>query len=183
MEVVKKEIAKRQVMIESQFKGNIGMFLVCAELSKRNLIAMPTSRNTKGYDIVVLDPKTNTAVGIQVKCTDRKEFPVLSTNWRDYEDKIMEKIVCDFVFVDISDLDKPTYFIMADTEVKELLKSSIKKYASDYGGRHGLSWESMLNKEMTEKRKPNLWVVSLKQIEAYKDRWETITNRFETPRH
>lgn len=170
-------------MIESQFKGNIGMFLVCAELSKRNLIAMPTSRNTKGYDIVVLDPKTNVAVGIQVKCTDRKEFPVLSTYWRDYEEKITEKIVSDFVFVDISDLDKPNYFIVADTELKDLLKSSIKKYASDYEGRHSLSWESMLDKEMTEKLKPNLWVVSLKHIEAYKDRWETITNTLRTPRH
>jgi len=45
--------------IEKEFKGNVGLFLVCAEFSKRNLIAMPTSRNTKGYDVVVLNPKTN----------------------------------------------------------------------------------------------------------------------------
>lgn len=170
-------------MIESQFKGNLGMFLVCAELSKRNLIAMPTSRNTKGYDIVVLDPKTNAAVSIQVKCTDRKEFPILSTHWRDYEEKIREKIVSDFVFVDISDSDKPNYFIMADKEVKDLLKFLIKKWASDYEGRHSLSWETMLDKESTEKLKANLWVISSKYIEAYKDRWETITNRLQTARH
>ena len=50
-----------RIITERQFKGNLGMFLVCAELSKHNLIAMPTSRNTKGYDIVVLNPRTNRA--------------------------------------------------------------------------------------------------------------------------
>jgi hypothetical protein len=158
------------------------MFLVCAELSKRNLIAMPASSNAKGYDVVVLDPETNAAPGLRVKCNDRKEFPVLATNWRDYEDKITEKIVADFVFVDILDLDKPNYLIVADTEVKDLVKSSIKKYASDCEGRHGLTWELMLDKEMTEKRKPNLWVVSLKQVEAYKNIWDTMINRLRTAR-
>jgi len=166
-----------------QFKGNLGMFLVCAELSKRNLIAMPTSRNTKGYDIVVLNPETNAAVGIQVKCTDRKEFPILSSHWRDYEEKIEEKIVSDFVFVDISDSDKPNYFIVTDKELKALLKSSIKKYVSDYGDKHDLSWERMLEKEKTEKRKPDLWVIRLKDIEAYKNRWETITDRLQNLGH
>lgn len=95
--------------IKPQFKGNLGMFLVCAELSKLNLIAMPTSRNTKGHDIVVLNPQTNKAVGLQVKCTDRKDFPVLTSNWSDYEEKIEEKIMADFVFVDISELDNDTF--------------------------------------------------------------------------
>ena len=88
--------------IAPQFKGNLGLFLVCAELSKRNLIAMPTARNTKGYDIVVLNPKTKKAVPIQVKCTDKRDFPILNTHWRDYEDRIEDSILCDFVFVDIS---------------------------------------------------------------------------------
>ena len=166
-----------------QFKGNVGMFLVCAELSKRNLIAMPTSRNTKGYDIVVLNPETNAAVGIQVKCTDRKEFPILSSHWRDYEEKTEEKIVSDFVFVDISDSDKPNYFIVTDKELKALLKSLIKKHVSDYGEEHELSWEKMLEKEKTEKRKPDLWVIKLNYIEAYENRWETITDRLQNLGH
>jgi len=49
--------------IKKEFKGSVGLFLVCAELSKQNLIAMPTSRNTKSYDIIVLNPDTNRSIG------------------------------------------------------------------------------------------------------------------------
>lgn len=116
---------------EPRFKGNVGIFLVCAELSKNNLIAMPTSRNTKGYDIVVLKPETNKSVGLQVKCTDKKDFPVMSSHWKDYKKKI-EGILCDFVFVDISDSNKPRYFVLSDVEIKNLLKSKTENYLHEY---------------------------------------------------
>ncbi|MDD4877220.1 MAG: hypothetical protein PHQ86_08875, partial [Dehalococcoidales bacterium] len=106
--------------IKPQFKGNIGIFLVCAELSKLNLIAMPTSRNTKGYDILVMNPETNKSVGIQVKCTDRKDFPILSSYWKNYEEEIQRKIICDFVFVDIADLKNPGYYVLSVAEMREL---------------------------------------------------------------
>lgn len=167
--------------MKPQFKGNLGMFLVCAELSKRNLIAMPTSRNTKGYDIVVLNPETNAAVGVQVKCSDRKEFPILSSHWKDYREKIKEKITSPFVFVDISDPDKPNYFIVSDEDLKSLLQSSIERYVSGLGQKRGLSWEEMLETERASKRKADLWVVRLSDIEAYKSRWEHITNRLQRP--
>ena len=153
------------------------MFLVCAEISKRNLIAMPTSRNTKGYDIVVLNPETNKALGIQVKCTDRKEFPILSSHWKDCDQEIETKILSDFVFVDISDPDKPNYFIVSEREIKDVLKSMIKGYSHKYQQKHGLTWEQMLEREEREKRRPNLWVVKLSDIKGYQGKWETITNR------
>ena len=98
--------------IKKEFKGNVGLFLVCAELSKLNLIVMPTSRNTKGYDIVVLNPCTNKSVGLQVKCSDRKEFPIFSSHWKNYKEKIDEKILSPFVFVDISEINNPRYYIL-----------------------------------------------------------------------
>jgi hypothetical protein len=100
--------------IRREFKGNIGMFLVCAELSKLNLIALPTSRNTKGYDILLMNPDTNKATGVQVKCSDKRDYPVLSSHRGDYDSAIEAKVLCDFVFVDIADLDKPGYFIVSD---------------------------------------------------------------------
>ena len=163
--------------IAPQFKGNLGLFLVCAELSKLNLVAMPTTRNTKGYDIVVLNPKTRKAAPIQVKCTDKRDFPILNTHWRDYEERIEEAILCDFVFVDIYNLNQPNYFIVSDKNLREILKISIKEYGHQYQRRHNLNWEEMLEKEEREKRKPNLWAIKLQQIEEFKDKWETITDR------
>jgi len=163
--------------IKPQFKGNIGMFLVCAELSKRNLIAMPTSRNTKGYDVVILNPETNVAVGVQVKCSDRKEFPILSSHWKDYLQKLDENITADFIFVDISDLEKPNYFIVDKEGFKYHLKSAIKKYAGKCKEKHRLTWEQMLERENREKRKPHLWTVKIADIERGKNNWKVITHR------
>lgn len=163
--------------IKPQFKGNIGIFLVCAELSKLNLIAMPTSRNTKGYDIMIMNPKSNKAIGIQVKCTDRKDYPILSSYLKDYEKEIQEKIICDFVFVDISDSKNPGYYILSVNEMRELMKSRVKKYANEYGKRNTLSWEGILGKEEAEKRKPNLWALKLAYISEFGGRWETITDK------
>jgi len=163
--------------IAKQFKGNLGLFLVCAELSKSNLIAMPTVRNTKGYDIVALNPKTGKAAPIQVKCTDKRDFPILKIYWRDYEERIEETILCDFVFVDIYDLNQPKYFIVSDKDLKEILKISIKEHAHKYQKRHNLSWGEMLEKEEREKRKKQQWAIKLPQISEFEDKWETITNR------
>jgi len=163
--------------IKREFKGNIGLFLVCVELSKLNLIAMPTTRNTKGYDIMVMNPDTNKATGIQVKCTDKKDFPVITAHWSDYESVFDERILSDFVFVDISDLDRPNYFILSDKELKELLRASVKKYSEKYCARNRLTWEGALEKERAENRKPNLWALKLNEIEKYRNKWQTITNR------
>lgn len=167
------------ISIKPQFKGNIGMFLVCAELSKRNLIAMPTSRNTKGYDIVILHPDTRKASPIQVKCTDKKDFPILSSHWHNHVEKINEHVISDFVFVDISELDRPRFFVVSDKDLKAILTSSIKKCINEFGERHQQSWQDMLEREHKEGRKPNLWALKLRDIEAYENRWETIIDRLQ----
>ncbi len=167
--------------IEKKFKGNVGLFLVCAELSKRNLVALPTSRNTKGYDIVVLNPKTDAGIGIQVKCSDRREFPITSTLWASYEDDIEKNVASDFVFVHISDLDRPRYFIVSRSEVKRLLKSSVKRYAEKYGQKNKYTWEQMLDKERKEVRKPNPWVLKLEEIENYENKWQSLVDRLANP--
>ena len=163
--------------IEPKFKGNIGMFLVCAELSKRNLIAMPTSRNTKGYDVVVLNPESNKSVGLQVKCTDKKDFPIMNSHWCDYEQQIKGKILCDFIFVDIAAVNVPQYFILSVEEMKDTLTSSIWEYALRYQQKNNLDWAGMLRVEKEQKRKPNLWTLKLSQIDKFKDNWRTIINK------
>jgi len=157
--------------IKKEFKGNVGLFLVCAELSKRNLIAMPTSRNTKGYDVIVLNPDTNKSIGIQVKCSDKKEFPIINSHWKDYEEKIDERIICPFVFVDISDINNPRYYILMKDEVKNLIKETIERYIEEYQNKHKMTFREMLEMEERTKRRADLWVLKLSNIEKYKDNW------------
>lgn len=165
--------------IEKQFKGNLGMFLVCAELSKHNLIAMPTSRNTKGHDIVVLNPETNIGMAIQVKCTGQPKsgFPIASSHWKDCESIFEKKIISDFVFVDISEIEKPKYFIVPRKEVKQILKASADKYIQKTLLKHGKTLQQMEQEAADQNKKPNLWAMSLSDIEIYEDRWENITDK------
>jgi len=162
--------------IKKEFKGNVGLFLVCAELSKRNLIAMPTSRNTKGYDIIVLNPATNKSIGVQVKCSDKKEFPIFSSHWKNYNDKINEKIMSPFVFVDISNIDDPRYYILTEEEMKDLAKEKIEGYIKIYQKKHKKTFEEMLKMEESTKRNANLWVLKLSDVEKYKNKWRSIIN-------
>ena len=47
--------------------GNIGLFHVCRELSRRRLNVVPTSRNTKAADILVGDADSSKYCTVQVK--------------------------------------------------------------------------------------------------------------------
>jgi hypothetical protein len=41
------------VKISNQLVGNMGLYYICYELSKRGWNALPTSRNARGIDIVI----------------------------------------------------------------------------------------------------------------------------------
>jgi hypothetical protein len=50
----------------AQITGNVGLYRVCAELSKLGFNVMPTARNAKGVDVVGYDGKGNSFT-VQVK--------------------------------------------------------------------------------------------------------------------
>jgi hypothetical protein len=119
--------------VAKEFKGNVGIFLVAAKLSAMNLIALTTCRNTVGYDIVVLNPETNKSHGIQVKCADvlsnkKKDFPILSALPDNTSQELRRKVICDFVFVDISDIEKPRFFILSKDEVISIIETQTKEW-------------------------------------------------------
>jgi hypothetical protein len=51
--------------------GAAGVYYVASELSRRGLIALPTIRNTKGYDIIVANPDGTEYANIDVKTSQR----------------------------------------------------------------------------------------------------------------
>ncbi len=62
--------------MQSQIVGNVGLYQVCAELSKRGFNVMPTARNAKGVDIVGYD-ENGKAFTVQVKTlTKRNAIPL-----------------------------------------------------------------------------------------------------------
>jgi hypothetical protein len=146
--------------VAKEFKSNVGIFLVAAKLSAMNKIALTTSRNTAGYDIVVLNPETHKSKGIQVKCTDKKDFPVTKTLRTTMYEDLRKKIFCDFVFVDIS--DKPRFFILSKDDVINIIESDIKEFLTKHG------------KQPEESNKLIPHTIKLQSIEKYEDNWNQI---------
>ena len=58
--------------------GIAGVHYVVSELSRRGLIALPTVKNTKAYDIVALNEAGTRHANIQVKASSKKAsfFPM-----------------------------------------------------------------------------------------------------------
>jgi hypothetical protein len=56
----------------NQLVGNMGLFHVCYELSKRGWNCLPTSRNAKGIDLVIYSQDAKKMLTIQVKSLSHK---------------------------------------------------------------------------------------------------------------
>ena len=152
--------------IQQKYKGNVGIFLVAAKLSAMNMIALTTSRNTKGYDIIVLNPETNIGRGIQVKCTDKKDFPITNTYLKTINEELQKSITCDFVFVDIS--GEPRFFILSKDDVCNIIKTNTQRFLDT--SKHRKPIEEMI---ATETRK-QLHTLKLSQIEKHENNWNQI---------
>ena len=60
-------VAKNSKKLSTQVIGNIGLFHVCYELSRRGLNVVPTSRNTRAVDVIVGSADFSKSATVQVK--------------------------------------------------------------------------------------------------------------------
>ena len=92
--------------------GSAGEFFVTAELCRLGKIALPTSRNTKGFDVIVTNEDFSITDFIQVKTNRGKyEFWIVNKPVEPSDDRF-------YVFVNLLDKNsKPEYFIVRSSEV------------------------------------------------------------------
>ena len=102
---------------DKQITGNIGLYYVCYQLSRRGWNVLPTARNAKGIDIVAYEGSGKDFIGIQVKTLSGRRAVSLPPS--------LEKITGDYwvIVTDVAAADPPTapdVFVMLPSEVKEL---------------------------------------------------------------
>jgi hypothetical protein len=68
----------------NKLAGQIGEYLVCAELGRRGFIATPFSGNVPSFDVLATDELCRT-VPIQVKATRSDNWPSDARKWMDIE--------------------------------------------------------------------------------------------------
>ncbi len=104
-----------------QIVGNVGLYYICYELSKRGWNVLPTSRNAKGVDIIIFSQKAQRKYSIQVKSLSKKDPVPLGSNLENLFGDYL--IICRKVFD-----DKPEIFITKINEIKNksLIHEGIK---------------------------------------------------------
>jgi hypothetical protein len=108
-----------------QLVGNVGLFYICYELSKRGWNVLPTSRNAKGVDIVIYNQSATSMHTIQIKSLSGRDPVPLG---KDLSNLIAEYlIVCRKVFN-----EKPEIFIAKINEIKNYIHERIKNGRKSY---------------------------------------------------
>lgn len=99
--------------VDNQTVGNVGLYYVCYQLSRRGWNVMPTARNARGIDILVYSQDASRTHSVQVKAlTKRSPVPLGSD---------VDRLFGDFwVICSNVGSDTPECFVLQPAEVRKL---------------------------------------------------------------
>ncbi len=99
--------------LTNQVVGNVGLFYVCYQLSRRGWNVMPTTRNARGIDIVIYTTDASRIHTIQVKSLSKRNPVPLGGD--------LKRLLGDF-FVICGNVasDAPECFVLKSEEVRAL---------------------------------------------------------------
>jgi hypothetical protein len=117
------ESASRQA-VNTQIVGNMGLYLVCYELSKLGWNVMPTARNARGVDIIAYNATATRFLGIQVKSLSKRNPVPLGPT--------LDKVMGDFWFIVNNLAGTPGIYILKPQEVRERAHRGVKEDRISY---------------------------------------------------
>ncbi len=98
--------------LATQVVGNIGLYYVCYQLSKRGWNVLPTSRNARGIDLVIYDQVGRRRHTIQIKSLSQRSPVPFSKDLKDL-------VPADFLIICRSVMEeKPEIFITTFDELE-----------------------------------------------------------------
>jgi len=166
----------------NRLAGQIGEYLVCAELGRRNLIATPFSGNVPAFDILATDDLCRT-VPIQVKASRSDNWPADARDWMEisFDPKTKAQINRgpirilnpDLIYVCVAiappdGSSKDQFFILTKAQLQAVC---IKGYSTWMDGRE---WKRPRNPESYDCR------YRISGVQDYKDNWQLISTRLAT---
>jgi hypothetical protein len=111
--------------MSAQITGNVGLYLVCTELSKQGFNVMPTARNAKGVDIVGYNDQGKSFT-VQVKTLTKKVSVPFG--------KGLGYLSADYYVIVVHAHDAPVYHVLTRAELQNipLAKSNSKENGAAY---------------------------------------------------
>lgn len=99
----------------SQITGNAGLYYAAWQLSRRGWHVMPTVRNARGSDLIVVNDDESVFLGIQSKALSKRQAVGLGLRTDDLRS--------DWWIITVrANTDQPTCYIMTLAEVRALAK-------------------------------------------------------------
>lgn len=165
---------------KNKLTGQIGEFLVSAELGKLGLIATPFSGNVPQFDIIVAD-EYDRSLPVQVKCTNSDNWPTKADQWMDitidhdnkkqlYTGKITfnnNNLLYVFVVISREINGNDRFFILKKKNVQDI-------YITNY-----CTWMDSINWHRPRNYKSMDCRFSIKDISQYEDNWDIIFKELE----
>jgi hypothetical protein len=162
----------------NKLTGQIGEYLVCAELGKRNLIATPFAGNVPAFDVLATDEFCRT-VPIQVKTTRGDNWPTDARTWMNiqFDEKTKTQnnlgrvkiknrdLIYVFVAIASDEKSKDRFFILTKSQLQDVC---IKGYSEWMDGR---DWKRPRSPESYDCR---FWI---SEVENYENNWKLISDR------
>jgi hypothetical protein len=164
----------------NKLAGQIGEFLVCAELGKRGFIATSFTGNVPEFDLIVADDNLKT-VPIQVKSSRGDNWPTKADIWIDIEiDDKNEKQIDHgntvisnpdliYVCVAIGDPDKnerDRFFILKKRDIQTISSTGYRKWMDTKNWKRPRNYKSLDNRYNINDLLPfeNNWALIEEQI-------------------
>lgn len=167
--------------LSNKLAGQIGEYLVCAELGKRGYIATSFTGNVPDFDLIVANNSLKT-IPIQVKTSRSLSWPSRADSWINIEINDKQKRQIDKGNIEITNPNL-IYICVALTEPEEkkrdrffiLTKSNIQIIcASNYREwMNGINWQRPRNYKSLDNR------YYLENLIPFEDNWELIEKQLE----
>jgi len=161
----------------NKLTGQIGEYLVCAELGKRDLIATPFAGNVPTFDVLATDEFCRT-VPIQVKTTRGDKWPTDARHWINIQyDKSTKtqknlgrqeiknpNLIYVFVAIANDDKNKDRFFILTKIQLQEIV---FTHYCEDMDKRE---WRRPRAPESYDCR------FSIPEVQGFENNWTLISD-------
>ncbi len=108
----------------NQLVGNIGLYYVCYELSRKSWNAMPTSRNARGVDVIIYNQTASKSHTIQVKSlSSRSAVPFGGT---------LNSLIAEYVFIVTNVFETPNLYVVDTQTMRPLIHEGVKNGKKSY---------------------------------------------------
>lgn len=164
--------------LRNRLAGQVGEYLVCAELGRRGLIATSFTGNVPEFDLIVADSSLST-IPIQVKTSRSDNWPTNAGLWIDIEVDDENKKQIDRGDREISNPDliyvcvqlataesgeRDRFFILLKRELQTICARNYRTWISQYDWKRPRNYKSLDNR------------YTVTDLEPFENNWQLISD-------